>query len=87
MASSVGKLNNFVALNEKFGYIGYVCMYVFRMSKRHIKCYENSRSYQRQDFAGLFYSKDFGKLQDKGKKKSHALAKHQAIMILKYRCA
>lgn len=32
-----------------------------------------------------FYSKDFGKLQDQGKKKSHALAQRRAITILKYK--
>ena len=73
MASSVGKLN-FVALDEKFGYVQDV-----------EAAYQVLREFETVTTTRFcsFYSKDFGKLQDQGKKKSHTVAQHHAITILK----
>ena len=60
MASSVGKLNNFVALDEKFGYVQDV-----------ETAYQVLREFETLTTTRFcsFYSKDFGRLQDQGKKK------------------
>ena len=74
MASSVGKLNKFVALDDVQGVeAAYQVLREFETVTTTRFC--------------SFYSKDFGKLQDQGKKKSHTVAQHRAITILKYRYA
>ena len=69
MASPVGKLyrlNKFMALNETFGYVEDV-----ETAYQVLREFETSTTTR---FCS-FYSKDFGKPQDKGKRKSHALAR------------
>ena len=74
MPSSVGKLHKFVAIDEKFGYVQDV-----------ETAYEVLREFETLTTTRFcsFYSKDFGKVQDQGKKKSHAPAQRRAITILK----
>ena len=74
MASPIWKLNKFVALDETFGYVEDV-----------ETAYQVLREFETLTTTRFcsFYSKDFGKPQDQGKRKSHALAQHWKT-ILKY---
>ena len=72
MASPVGKLNKLVALDETFGYVEDV-----------ETAYQVLREFETITTTRFcsFYSKDFGKPQDQGKRKSHALARHRETIL------
>ena len=68
MASPVGKLNKLVALDETFGYVEDV-----------ETAYQVLREFETLTTTRFcsFYSKDFGKPQDQGKRKSNPIAQHR----------